>query len=137
MFLKEHGTAALLLAAIFLGLGFIIGKVTSHHGGHNGCKKACKTSESCSHSTHSKSAHAGCNHWVAESGAEHMIIVESLMEAGFEGDTVLTIPGGAIHINIDGDYVNVEVEIDESSEGGHGEGHEEVRVIKVITTEEN
>jgi len=70
-----------------------------------------------------------------------MIVVESMMSEGFEGDTVLTIPGGEIHISIDGDNVDVSVEIDEEvHEHGeheeHGE-HKEVKVVKIITVDEN
>ena len=36
MFLKEHGPAAILLAIVFMSLGFILGKVTGHQGGHRG-----------------------------------------------------------------------------------------------------
>ena len=135
MFIKEHGTAAILLAAIFMSLGFILGKVTSRHGGHRGCKSAISCNhfdKSCNKSIHS--AHAKCNHWVAE-GGEHMIFVESMMEAGFEGDTVLTIPGGEIHISIDGEEVDVQVDF-EDNDNEHV-GHEEVRIVKVISTEEN
>ena len=141
MFLKEHGTAALLLAAVFLGLGFMLGKVTSSHGSHRGCDRQSE----CSHSTKSKcnhsgaysdsdsGAHAGCSHSAVESfsGGEHMIIVESMIKSGFEGDTVLTIPGGEIHMSIHGDDVDVRVEIEEHDV--HDEQTKEVKVVKVIT----
>lgn len=141
MFLKEHGTAALLLAAVFLGLGFMLGKVTSCHGSHRGCDRQSE----CSHSSKSKcnhsgaysdsdsGAHAGCSHSAVESfsGGEHMIIVESMIESGFEGDTVLTIPGGEIHMSIHGDDVDVRVEIEEHDV--HDEQTKEVKVVKVIT----
>lgn len=147
MFLKEHGTAALLLAAVFLGLGFMLGKVTSCHGSHRGCDRQSECSHSskskCNHSgAHSDSgAHAGCSHSAVESfsGGEHMIIVESMIESGFEGDTVLTIPGGEIHMSIHGDDVDVDVrvEIEEhdvhDGHDGHDEHTKEVKVVKVIT----
>ena len=147
MFLKEHGTAALLLAAVFLGLGFMLGKVSSCHGSHRGCDRQSE----CSHSTKSKcnhsgaysdsdsGAHAGCSHSAVESfsGGEHMIIVESMIESGFEGDTVLTILGGEIHMSIHGDDVDVRVEIEEhdvhDGHDVHDEHTKEVKVVKVIT----
>lgn len=135
MFIKEHGTAAILLAAIFMSLGFILGKVTSRHGGHKGCKSAISCNhfdKSCNKSIHSE--HANCNYWVEE-GGKHMIFVESMMEAGFEGDTILAIPGGEIHISIDGEEVEVQVEVEDHNQK-HLE-HEEVRIVKVISTEEN
>ena len=138
MFLKEHGTAALLLAAIFLALGFMLGKVTGK--GHHGCdkgnqKSSCSHVPSCNHGEHS----SDCDFTFQSD--DHMIVVESMMSEGFEGDTVLTIPGGEIHISIDGDNVDVSVEIDEEvHEHGeheeHGE-HKEVKVVKIITVDEN
>ena len=135
MFIKEHGTAAILLAAIFMSLGFILGKVTSRHGGHSGCKSATSCNhfdKSCNKSLHSE--HANCNHWVGEGGS-HMLFVESMMEDGFEGDTILAIPGGSIHLSIDGEDVQVQVEVEDHNQEHHG--HEEVRVVKVMSTEEN
>ena len=113
MFLKEHGPAAILLAIFFMSLGFILGKVTGHQGGHRGCKSAT----SCHHSSQSCNKFippppAQCNH-VTKEGGEQLIIVESMMESGFEGDTVLTIPGGSIHISIDGDDVDVKVDVED------------------------
>jgi len=53
-----------------------------------------------------------------------MIIVKSLMADGFEGDTILNIPGGEIVIAIHDGEVNVEVEIEEHEEHGEHESHE-------------
>ena len=140
MFIKEHGTAAILLAAVFMSLGFILGKVTSRHGGHRGCKSATScnhskctappTGKSCDKFIHSE--HGNVAHWVEE-GGNHMVFVESMMEAGFEGDTVLAIPGGVIHLTIDGEEVEVQVEVE------HNENvdHEKVKIVKVISTEKN
>jgi hypothetical protein len=139
MFIKEHGTAAILLAAVFMSLGFILGKVTSRHGGHRGCKSAtsCNHSKctppppgkSCDKFIHSE--HGNVAHWVEE-GGNHMVFVESMMEAGFEGDTVLTIPGGEIHLTIDGEEVEVQVEV-EIEDNEHAD-HEEVKIVKVISS---
>ena len=42
MFIEEHGAAALLLAIVFMSLGFLLGKATSPHGhgNHRGCQCA-------------------------------------------------------------------------------------------------
>ena len=128
MFLKEHGTAAILLAVIFLALGFMLGKVTGK--GHHGCNKGHHKS-SCNHGEHSSNSD-----FVFHSD-DHMIVVESMMSEGFQGDTILTIPGGEVHISIDGD--NVDVRVDEevlNEHGEHGE-HKEVKVVKVITVDED
>lgn len=113
MFLKEHGASAILLAIVFMSLGFMLGKVTSHQGGHRGCKSVTSchhSSQSCNKFVPPTPVH--CNH-VNKEGGDHLIIVESMMEAGFEGDTVLNIPGGSIHISIDGDDVDVMVDVEE------------------------
>jgi len=144
MFLKEHGTAAILLAVIFLALGFMLGKVTGK--GHHGCNKgnhnsSCSHVPSCNHGEHSSDSD------FAFHSDDQMIIVESMMSDGFEGDTVLTIPGGEIHISIDGDNVDVSFDIDAElhENGEHGKDvedgedgeHKEVKVFKVITEDEN
>ena len=133
-FIKENGTAALLLAAVFMSLGFILGKVTNSHKGHKGCHK----NQSCSHDPHrGHDGHADCVVWISDDDAldclalhsshGEMIIVEALMEEGFEGDTVIVIPGGEIIIKmLDGD-VDVELNIDDD------DGHSEVKIIKIVT----
>jgi hypothetical protein len=45
MFIKEHGAAAILLAIVFMSLGFLLGKATSSHGHHTGCQ----SSTTCTH----------------------------------------------------------------------------------------
>lgn len=34
MFINEHGSDAILLAIVFMSLGCLLRKVTSHHGAH-------------------------------------------------------------------------------------------------------
>lgn len=152
-FLKENGTAAILVAAVFLILGFGLGKVTNCHKGchkaHTECshdakcgKKAkcgkeakCgkKEHEGCSHGKEGQEHHAGCKH----GHGEEMVIVESLIEGGFEGDTVMVIPGGEIKLTVNGEDVNVEVNLDEEHfEGEHHEVHKEVVIVKTTSDEE-
>ena len=45
MFIKEHGAAALLLAIVFMSLGFLLGKATSPHGHH----RVCQSAPTCTH----------------------------------------------------------------------------------------
>jgi hypothetical protein len=145
-FIKENGTAALLLAAVFMSLGFILGKVTDCKKGHRGCHKGnkshCDKSFKCSHG--SDGAHSDCSVWVSdednhfEHGGE-MIIVKTLMEDGFEGDTVMKIPGGEIIIKIMDGEVEVDFDVDvESVEGLHShegishEVHKEVQIVTIV-----
>ena len=137
MFIKEHGTAAILLAAIFLALGFMLGKVTGkgHHGCNNGHhKSSCNHVSSCNHGKHS----SNCDY--VFHADDHMIIVESMMSEGFQGDTILTIPGGEVHISIDGDNVDVRVDeevLHEHKEHGEHDENKEVKVVQVITVDKD
>ena len=47
MFIKEHGAAALLLAIVFMSLGFSLGKATSPHG--HGNHIVCQSAPTCTH----------------------------------------------------------------------------------------
>ena len=135
-FLKEHGTAAILLAAIFMSLGFMMGRCCSHKRGCHKPNKCHKGEYKCRH--HEKGDHSGCAVFVSDDGhSEEMILVKALMEEGFEGDTTMRIPGGEIVLSIGEDgEVSVDVDI-EDIEAAHGEHvhevHQEVKIIK--TTE--
>ena len=134
-FLKEHGTAAILLAVIFMSLGFMMGRCCSHKGGCHKPAKCHKGEHKCGHHEHGDHAV-----FISDDGhSEEMIIVKALMEEGFEGDTTMSIPGGEIVLSIGEDgEVDVEVDIDNINEA-HGEHihevHKEVKIIK--TTEEH
>ena len=52
---------------------------------------------------------------------EVMVIVKSLENEDFEGDTVLTIPGGQLRMVREGGEVQVEVEMESSSDLESGE----------------
>ena len=138
-FLKENGAAAVLIAAIFMTLGFMLGKCCSHpRGCHKGASGCHKGHDGCGH--HGDKKHKDCGIWVSDHGhCDELIIVDALMEEGFVGDTTLSIPGGEIVITVGEDgEVNVEADIEELLES-HGESvhelHKEVRIIK--TTEEH
>ena len=121
LFLKEHGTAA-----IFMSLGFMMGRCCTKH-----CHKA-----KCHKGEHKCSGHEHGDHavWISEDN-DDMVIVKALMEDGFVGDTTMSIPGGEIVLSIgeDGD-VEVDVDIEGYDERIH-EFHKEVRIVK--TSEEH
>lgn len=107
------------------------------------CNKDSKCSKSCSKKCEGKS-HEGCkghghdhdhgDHSKCSHGHhnEELIIVETLKDDGFEGDTTITIPGGEIKLSINGEDVEVEVEIDE--EHYDGDVHEIHKEVVVVTT---
>ena len=125
-FLKEHGIAAILLAAIFMSLGFMMGRCCTKH-----CHKA-----KCHKGEHKCSGHEHGDHavWISEDN-DDMVIVKALMDDGFVGDTTMSIPGGEIVLSIgeDGD-VEVDVDIEGHDERVH-EVHKEVRIV--TTSEEH
>ena len=131
-FLKEHGTAAILLAAIFMSLGFMMGRCCSRN-----CHKAnkCHKSAKCHKGEHICGGHEHGDHavWISDDN-EDMVIVKALMEEGFEGDTTMSIPGGEIVLSIGEDgEVDVEVDIE-----GHGESiHEVHKEVRIVTTSED
>ena len=62
--------------------------------------------------------------WVSDGGSgedQVMVIVKSLENEDFEGDTVLTIPGGQLRMVREGGEVQVEVEMESSSDLESGE----------------
>lgn len=134
-FIKEHGTAAILLAAIFMSLGFMMGKCSSKRCGfHKNAKCHKSHGEKCGH--HGHGDHAECAVFISEDHGGHgeeMVIVKALMEDGFVGDTTMVIPGGEIVLSI-GEDGEVDVNVDIEDLPGHGEEihevHKEVRIIK-------
>ena len=136
-FLKEHGTAAILLAAIFMSLGFMMGKCNSGKCGlHKKAKCHKGHGEKCGHKGHGD--HSECAVFISDEHGSHsqdMVIVKALMEDGFVGDTTLVIPGGEIVLSIGEDgEVDVEVDIEEHDGEVH-EVHKEVRIKR--TSEEH
>ena len=134
-FLKENGTAAILLAVIFMSLGFMLGRCCSSSCGLHKKHKCHKGhgEHKCDHKGHSD--HSDCAVFISDDGShsEDMVIVKALMEDGFVGDTTLTIPGGEIVLSI-GEDGEVDVKVDIEDFSGEGEEihevHKEVRIIK-------
>ncbi|MDG1674461.1 MAG: hypothetical protein P8H88_03360 [Flavobacteriales bacterium] len=119
--MDSKNTYLILFSAAFLVLGFVLGRVTGHHGprgGHHDFQ------------------------WVGADDAEVQVMM--LTEEELEGDTVFELPGGGtINVVRNGDEYEVEVEVDEMMEdiektvrvrrerGQDGEVRVEKRVIVV------
>lgn len=138
--MDSNNTHLILFSAAFLVLGFLLGRVTGHHGPRGCHDKGC----------HGKSGHSGCEaheahsdfHWVGADDAEVQVMM--LTEEEFEGDTVFELPGGGtVNVVRNGDEYEVEVEVEERMEdvektvrvrrerGQDGEVRVEKRVIVV------
>ena len=119
--MDSKNTYLILFSAAFLVLGFVLGRVTGHHGPRGGHHDF---------------------HWVGADDAEVQVMM--LTEEELEGDTVFELPGGGtINVVRNGDEYEVEVEVDEMMEdiektvrvrrerGQDGEVRVEKRVIVV------
>lgn len=99
----NSNTTTLLVAAAFTMIGFVLGRVTGPKppmaDGHNKVFKYI--------SEGNKTSLGG--------SGEVQVIVKSLEEGDFEGDTVFAIPGGEVHMVKNGEEVEVEVEMTETS----------------------
>ena len=133
-FMESKNTHLILFSAVFLVLGFLLGRVTGHQGprmhkGHPGCMEV------------------GDNLWVSDGEVEVMMFTDE----EFEGDTVITLPGGGVvNVTSNGDEIDVEVNMEEvmesmaggqdvqiiRKESGDVEGHVEKRFV-VVRDEKN
>lgn len=68
---------------------------------------------------------------------EVQVIVQSLEEGGFEGDTVFAIPGGQVHMVKNGEDVEVEVEMTETLVNEWVEKDDGVITKHIIVTTED
>lgn len=125
-FVESKNTHLILFSAVFLVMGFLLGRVTGYqyprmHKSHPGCMEA------------------GDKVWVSDGEVEVMMFTDE----EFEGDTVITLPGvGVVNVTSNGDDIDVEVnmeEVMESMTGGQDvqiirkkPGDSEVRVEKRI-----
>lgn len=118
-----QNNATILIAAAFTMIGFALGRVTAPQP----VPPASNMSPM-----------SGMHHmeWVSEGGHgedEVMVIVKSLEDKGFEGDTVFAIPGGEVKLVRNGAEVEVEVEMEASTEDApEAEGSKEVVVRKQV-----
>ena len=122
----NSNTTLLLVVAAFTMLGFILGRVTSP-----------KPPMAAGHFEVLKHMSEGDMTAFGGSG-EVQVIVKSLEEGDFEGDTVFTIPGGQVHMVKNGEEVEVEVEMTETSVNEWVEkGEDGVIRKRIIVTSED
>ena len=93
-------TSAVLIAAAFTMIGFTLGRVTAPHGpgGHMGKMKM----------HHMMQGEHGMPAGVRG-------IVDDLEASDFEGDTIISIPGGEIHLIHEGETFDVKVDMESNT----------------------
>lgn len=122
----NSNTTILLVAAAFTMIGFVLGRVTGP-----------KPPMAAGHFEVLKHMSEGDLKALGGSG-EVQVIVKSLEEGDFEGDTVFAIPGGQVHMMKNGEEVEVEVEITETSVNEWVEkGEDGVIKKRIIVTAED
>ncbi len=122
----NSNTTILLVAAPFTMIGFILGRVTGP-----------KPPMAAGHFEVFKQMSEGDITSLGGSG-EVQVIVQSLEEGDFEGDTVFAIPGGQVHMVKNGEDVEVEVEMTETSVNEWVEKDDDGVITKhtIVTTED-
>ena len=122
----NSNTIVLLVAAAFTMIGFILGRVTGP-----------KPPMAAGHLEVLRHMSEGDMTAFGGSG-DVQVIVKSLEEGGFEGDTVFAIPGGQVHMIKNGEDVEVEVEMTETSVNEWVEkGEDGVITKRIIVTSED
>ena len=115
--------SAILIAAAFTMIGFALGRVTA------------PAPPMAPHPDH------GMLHmeWVSDGGYEDIqVIVKKLEGEGFQGDTVMTIPGGEVRMIRNGDEIDVEVEMEEAQDGATaGENVVVRKQVIMVTSDED
>ncbi|MFZ9055619.1 MAG: hypothetical protein ACO2ZL_07420 [Flavobacteriales bacterium] len=118
----------LLVAAAFVILGFLLGRITAPHPQH---PLGAEHVEIIKHL-------GGDIPSGIEGHGDVQVIVKSIEDSDFSGDTVFAIPGGKVHMIKAGGEVEVEVELDEAGTTWT-ERNEAGAVInkRIIVTSEN
>ncbi len=112
--MESQNTHLILFSAVFLVLGFLLGRVTGHQGprmhkGHPGCMEV------------------GDNVWVSDGEVEVMMFTDK----EFEGDTVIALPGGGVvNVTSNGYDMEVEVIMEEVMESMTGGQTQDVQIIR-------
>lgn len=119
--------ATLLIAAAFTMIGFALGRVTAPHPPHPAGGFWFETSGTA----------AGC----ASMGEDVQVIMTTLEDGDFDGDTVLAIPGGQVMVVERDGEMEVEVEMEEAGENVWIEKETDgaeviVRKRVIVTTDE-
>lgn len=102
--MDNRNTSLILFSAVFLLLGFLLGRVTAPppHGPHAKMKGPA---------TCDPSGLAEDYVWVSEDAEDVQIMVVS--DAAFEGDTAFALPGGGtVNVIRNGEEMEVEVDMD-------------------------
>ena len=122
----NSNTTILLVAAAFTMIGFILGRVTGPRP-----PMAAGHLEVLRHMSEGDMTAFG-------GSGDVQVIVKSLEEGGVEGDTVFAIPGGQVHMIKNGEDVDVEVEMTETSVNEWVEkGEDGVITKRIIVTSED
>ena len=112
----------ILFCAAFLILGFLLGRVTAHHG-PKGCEHEHGQESECPHASSNGGDKECCAasggpsthgdlHWVSCDDEDIQIMM--LEGEDFEGDTVIVLPGGEkVNVVRNGEEIEVEVEMNE------------------------
>ncbi len=112
--MKGEWTRVLVFGIIFLILGFLLGRVTGHKGGHGKEMRIKKMIMD----DHGKMSHHD---------GEVEVIIETLEGSDFKGDTSIVIEGGEINISKSGEEIEVEVEMSDD-----GSQRIEKKIIKKV-----
>jgi len=96
--MKGEWNRVLVFGIIFLILGFLLGRVTGHKGGHGKEMRIKKMIMD----DHGKMSHHD---------GEVEVIMETLEGSNFKGDTTIAIDGGEIKIKRSEEDIEVEVEM--------------------------
>ena len=111
--MKGEWTRVLVFGIIFLILGFLLGRVTGHKGGHGKEVRIQKMMLE--------------DGTMSGSEGEVKVIVETLDGSDFKGDTTIVIDGGEINISKNGEEMEVEVEMSDD-----GSQRIEKKIIKKV-----
>jgi len=107
---KDTNKSTILFSAIFLILGYLLG---SNANCEETCERYYASSKECCAPT--PPPPPGCKSaWSGDSDGDGVqVIVEQILDGGFQGDTAFAVPGGEAVIHVDGDEVRVEVNIED------------------------
>ena len=105
--MDSKNTTTILFCAIFLILGFILGRVTAHHGGHHGKKGRIECRG------HHQTCHGESIGWDEDDEVKHVEVMV-LSDEEFSGDTLISMPGKRIRIKkeLQGGEEEIEVEVE-------------------------
>ena len=123
----NSNTTIVLVAAAFSMIGFILGRVTSHPGGHliPPMAKEMRTMKV-----------------IGDGGAvssDIQVVIKAFEEGDFDGDTSFSIPGGRIQLNqVNGEMqVEVEMEMEEASDADGQASSQSVVTKTIVVTSED